>query len=45
MVKSLNTIRRGIAPQNGKPVLALLKKKKKIKKKSYPCLIMPAKIS
>jgi hypothetical protein len=35
MVKSLNTIRRGIAPQNDEPVLVL----------SYPCLIMPAKIS
>jgi hypothetical protein len=28
MGKSLNTIRRGIAPQNGEPVLVLLKKKK-----------------
>jgi hypothetical protein len=42
MGKSLNTIRRGIAPQNGEPVLVLLKKKKI---EGYPCLIMPAKIS
>jgi len=42
MIKSLNTIRRGIASQNGASS-CLLNKKKNFE--GYPCLTMPAKIS
>jgi len=37
MIKSLNTNRRGIAPQKGASSCSAKKKKR-----SYPCLIMPA---